>query len=198
MNTEPRYIAFAGGRALAEGSVEDVLPVLKRRLDRNATTPALTFNVTTGQQTDFDLTGSAEAVLKRAQDQAQPSPPRGPGRPKLGVTSREISLLPRHWEWLEQQGTGMSGAVRRLVEQAIKENPGRDQARQIRASLNQVLTAVAGNRQNFEEATRALFSDNIVSLTELTAGWPQGIREYTLRTASAARDAERSGASASD
>ncbi|MFY0534142.1 DUF2239 family protein [Nannocystis pusilla] len=30
----------------------------------------------------------------------------GPGRPKLGVVSREVSLLPRHWEWLERQPSG--------------------------------------------------------------------------------------------
>jgi hypothetical protein len=110
------------------------------------------------------------------------------------VISREISLLPRHWEWLEQQPNGISAAVRRLVEEAMKRNPGRERARRIRASLNHVLTAVAGNRPNYEEVTRALFADDVERLTKLVARWPQDLRDYAVRQAQQARDAELSDA----
>src|SRR6478752_869499 len=117
METEALFVAFAGPRQIAAGPLRDVLPVLKRRFDKDSSDMVLVFDVETGRQVDFDLRGSLEEALERA----APTQPRGPGRPKLGVTGREVSLLPRHWEWLEQQPTGISGAIRRLVEQAMKQ-----------------------------------------------------------------------------
>jgi hypothetical protein len=116
MDTESTYTAFAGTRRVAAGALRDVLPVLKHRFDRGSSELVLVFEVETGRQVDFDLRGSLNEVLGRE----APHQPRGPGRPKLGVTSREVSLLPRHWDWLEQQSSGVSGALRRLVEQTIK------------------------------------------------------------------------------
>lgn len=190
MDESPCYVAFAESRLLAEGAAAEVLPVLKRRFDRQAGELPLVLDLGTGRAVDFDLTGTLEEVLARMTTSA----PRGPGRPKLGVTSRELALLPRHWDWLEAQPSGISAAVRRLVEEAMKKAPGRERARRIRASLSQVLTALAGNRPHYEEATRALFAGDLGRLEECVARWPRDVRELVVRQARAARDAEDSDA----
>lgn len=186
MEDSPRYVAFAGPRLIAEGGVSDVLPVLKRRADRAPSNLTLVFDARTGRQVDFDLSGTLDDVLARVQGEER----RGPGRPKLGVISREVALLPRHWEWLEDQPNGISAAMRRIVEEAMKQAPGRERARRIRASLSNLLTALAGDRPNYEEATRALFADDVERFEQLVARWPRDLRDYAVREMREAHEAE--------
>ena len=145
------------------------------------------FEVETGRQVDFHLRRPLEEIL----EDALPSPSPGPGRPRLGVVSREVSLLPRHWDWLEQQPNGISAALRRLVEQAIKTEPGRERARRIRAASSRVLAALAGDRPNYEEACRALFAGDTARFEALIERWPKDIRDYALHQATEASSAER-------
>lgn len=173
--SEPLVVAFAGSRRVASGPLRDVLPVLKQRFDRDASELVLVFDAETGRQVDFDLRGSLADVLERA----LPAP-RGPGRPKLGVTSREVSLLPRQWQWLEQQPSGISAALRRLVEQAGKSQPGSERARNQRGALSQILSALAGNLPGFEEACRALFAGDDARFALTIESWPEDIRQYAL------------------
>lgn len=186
MDTEPTYLAFAGPRRVAAGPLREVLPVLKRRFDEDRGDLVLVFDAETGRQVDFDLRGSLDEVLERAA-QAQR---RGPGRPRLGVTSREVTLLPRHWEWLEQQPSGISGSLRRLVEQAMAVHPGKERARRIREALSRILTALAGDRPGFEEATRALFAGDTAAFEALVQRWPKDLREHAVREAREAARAE--------
>ena len=120
MNDAPAtYTVFAGTRRLARGSLEEILRATKKKLDASPDLAVLIFEDRTGRQVDFDFRGTADEVVARALP--PPEPERvGPGRPKLGVVSREISLLPRHWEWLERQPQGASAALRRLVEEASR------------------------------------------------------------------------------
>lgn len=187
MDREATYAAFAGARRIALGSLRDVLPVLKRRFDGDGSETVLVFDTETGAQVDFDLRGSLADVLAREAPGQTP----GPGRPRLGVVSREVSLLPRHWDWLEQQPNGISAALRRLVEQARKMESGEDRARRIRAALSRFLTAIAGNRPNFEEATRSLFAGDEKQFEQLVQRWPRDIREYAVERA---REASRAAA----
>lgn len=187
--SETTYAAFAGPRRVAAGTLRDVLPVLKRRFDGDRSEALLVFEVETGRQVDFDLRGSLEEVLARA----TPTEPRGPGRPRLGVTSREVSLLPRHWDWLEQQPSGISAAIRRLVEQAIKTQPGRERARRVRTALSRFLSAMAGDRPNYEEACRALFAGDTKRFEVLVARWPKDVRDYAMSQATEAARLEREG-----
>lgn len=173
---EPTYSAFAGTKRIAFGALPDVLPVLKRRFDADPSDLPLVFEDETGRQVDFDLRGSLDEALARASGPA----PRGPGRPKLGVVSREVSLLPRHWDWLEQQPNGISAALRRLVDQARKAAPGRESARVLRAGLSRFLTAMAGDRPGYEEATRALFAGDQSRFESIVARWPKDIRDYAI------------------
>jgi len=187
METERTYAAFAGARRIAAGTLREVLPVMKERFDREDAELVLVFEVETGRQIDFDLRGSLDDVLQRE----CPTAPHGPGRPKLGVTSREVSLFPRHWDWLEAQTSGISGALRRLVEQAIQGQSGKDRARMIRAALSRFLTSMAGDRPHYEEASRALFAGDTKRFESLIDRWPKDIREYAVHQAREAARADR-------
>jgi uncharacterized protein len=174
--TDPgRYSAFVGDRLLASGSRRTVLRALKAHHDAGGE-PAITFDDTTGKPVDFDLRGSVEAVLARAEGH----PRNGPGRPRLGVISREVSLLPRHWEWLERQPNGISAALRRLVDEARKREPDRARARRAREAADRFLWAMGGDRAGCEEASRALYAGDPRKLRTLVRGWPRDVREHLL------------------
>lgn len=181
------YLAFVGPRRVASGSLGDILPGLKERAERDPSELVLIFEVETGKQIDLDLRGSLAEVLERY----VPAAGKGPGRPKLGVTSREVSLLPRHWDWLEEQPSGASAALRRLVEAAIKHEPGKERARRIRAALSRFLSAMAGDRPHYEEATRALFAGEQTRFEQLIERWPKDIREHALQQMQSAAASEQ-------
>jgi hypothetical protein len=158
-----------------------VLPVLKARFDAGHV-DALVFDDDTARLIDLDLRGTLDEVLAReAPPIVDGTAPRGPGRPRLGVVSREVSLLPRHWAWLEAQPQGLSATLRRLVDDARHSTLERAQA--ARTAANRFITAMAGNRANAEEATRALFADDVAQLELLTSSWPGDVRDFVLRLA---------------
>ena len=178
MEEQRTYTAFVGQSLIASGPIETMLPQAKAIFDRNAGTLFLIFEDQSGRQVDFDLRGSVNEVVARA------LPPRsrsGPGRPKLGVVSREISLLPRHWDWLEQQPNGASAALRRLVDQARKQEPGKERARLATEAAGRFMSAMAGNLPGYEEASRALYAANRAHLEDLILDWPHDIRAYIQR-----------------
>ena len=163
------YIAFRDWKCISNGPLEAVLPACKEQQD------ALIFHQQTGKQVDFDFRGSIEDVLARV----APKPERtGPGRPRLGVISREVSLLPRHWDWLETQPAGASAALRRLVDDARRNDPGDALAIQ---ATGRVMTALAGNLPGFEEATRALYARDRARLADCVKDWPPDVRAYVMR-----------------
>jgi steroid delta-isomerase-like uncharacterized protein len=191
VETANRFVAFSGVRKVADGVLRDVLPVLKDRFDRDPSELVLVFDVGSGRQVDFDLRGTLDQVLERA------APGPRPGRPKLGVTSREVTLLPRHWDWLEQEDTGISGALRRLVEDAIRARPGDERVRRVQAALGRFLTSMAGDRPNYEAATRALFRADAARFETLVARWPKDIRAFALEQMALLRAGDESGAARS-
>lgn len=183
--TEPQtYSAFVGNRLLAGGALPDVLTVAKRHYDVS-NVPVLLFEDWSGRQVDFNLSGSSRDVLQRAEPASQKA---GRGRPRLGVQSREVSLLPRHWEWLEENPAGISAAIRRLVDEARKRETGADKARRMRDATSRFMWAMAGNLPNFEETARALYAKEIAAMESLVAQWPADVRDHVLRMA---REAER-------
>jgi len=177
MDQTTNMTVFMGQQVLVNGSTEDVLKVLKSRYELQDYSPVLVFEDATGNQMDFDLRGSMEEVLLRAGQSSS----RSRGRPSLGVASREISLFPRHWEWLESQPRGVSATLRLLVEQERKRNPGAQERRRLQDAANRFLTAMAGNLPNYEEVTRALYADDHERLKILMADWPAGIRNFVHR-----------------
>jgi uncharacterized protein len=176
MENELEYTAFAGDRRIVSGDLRTMLTQTKDRIDQGETERVLIFDDQTGQQVDFDFSGTPEEVVMRA---LPPKP--GRGRPKLGVVGREVSLLPRHWEWLEQQPHGISATLRRLVEEARKRDPAGERARAARDAASRFMWAMAGNLPDFEEASRALFAGDRARLAAITRDWPEDVRSHVER-----------------
>jgi len=168
-------IAFDGDHRLASGPLAEVA-----RAVASAPEPSrvLIFLEASGRPIDLDLRGTPDEVVARL----QPAPveaPRGPGRPKLGVTAREVTLLPRHWDWLAAQPGGASVALRKLVE-AAQRDP-REQARASRDAAHRFMTVMAGDRPGYEEAARALFAGDAAGFAARTEGWPADIRDHVRK-----------------
>lgn len=169
---------------LATLPLEELLPRLKAREEAGADAGLLVFDDHTGQQVELDLRGTLDEVLQRALPGRAPA---GPGRPRLGVVSREVSLLPRHWEWLEEQPQGASAALRRLVDEARKRDPGAAKARRARDAMSRVMSAVAGDLPDYEEATRALFAWDEARFAALVKRWPKELRRHFVERLAAAK-----------
>nr|GAJ32068.1 hypothetical protein BDOA9_0112540 [Bradyrhizobium sp. DOA9] len=183
------YTAFAGQRRLTSGTAGDVALAVKRAtqpLDQ----PIIIFDDGTGRSIDFDLRGDDREVLARlatlmpqAETATAPAEPRGRGRPKLGVVAREVTLLPRHWEWLNAQAGGASVALRKLVDEARRASGDKDRERQARDAAYHFMSTMAGDLPQFEEASRALFAEDRRRFTGLIADWPTDIRDHIVKLA---------------
>jgi len=182
-------IAFEGHRRIAEGALADVALKAKKAADRSGSGPVLLFNSETSEPIEVDFRGTGKDVLARLTAQSAPAPvadtPRGPGRPKLGVTAREVTLLPRHWDWLNAQPGGASVALRKLVEDARKTSGSRDRKRTRQEAAYRFMSAMAGNMSDFDEAARALFAGDSAKLERLTAPWAKDVRAHVLKLAAA-------------
>src|SRR5215470_11272158 len=98
-----------------------------------------------------------------------------PGRPKLGVVPREVTLLPRHWDWLATQPGGASVALRKLVEEASRDPKSRQ--RQRRDAVYRLATALVGNAPGYEEAMRALYAGQREDFAAHIEAWPADVRQ---------------------
>jgi uncharacterized protein len=196
MSPEPHgtYVAFEGDRQIASGDLREVARAAKQALDRRDDASILVFDETSSGPIEIDFRGTVEDVLGRLPDFAgvpitsddAPPAPRGPGRPRLGVVAREITLLPRHWDWLAQQPGGASVAIRKLVEEARRTGEDKDRQRQAREAAYRFMSVIAGNKPHYEDAIRALFAGNPSRFEELIAGWPNDVRDHTCRLAARA------------
>ncbi|MES2402246.1 MAG: DUF2239 family protein [Pseudomonadota bacterium] len=170
--------AFAALRRIASGPRAMVLKQL-RALPQDPNTLIRVFDDATGTRLDFDLRPEAPEEPETPAVEAEAAPTtRAVGRPKLGVVAREVTLLPRHWEWLASQQGGASVALRKLVEDARRANEGRDAARTTREAAYRFMTEMAGDLPGFEEATRALFADDKARFDSLVAPWPDDVKQY--------------------
>ncbi len=198
MNPGPgvTYIAFEGDRCIASGDLHDVASVAKAALDRRKEASILVFDGRTSGPVDIDFRGTIGDVLARlpeiavAKEDAALPAPRGPGRPRLGVVAREVTLLPRHWEWLAQQSGGASVALRKLVDGARRTGEDSDRVREGREAAYRFMSAMAGNRPNYEDAIRALFAGEAARFEQLIAEWPADVRRHASKLAARAFDRE--------
>jgi uncharacterized protein len=187
--TPPQWVAFGGKRLVAVGPPRQVA---ERLLDLAATRPEVqpqVFDARSSQAIDLDLRGSRQVVLRRlprepgvvgtAPDaQAPAEAARGPGRPRLGVVAREVTLLPRHWDWLTAQPGGASVALRKLVEQALRSHRESDRVRCATEAAYRFMHAMAGDEPGFEEAARALFANEPAKCLQHMAAWPGDVRAH--------------------
>ena len=195
-----RVTAFAGDRLIAAGPLRSVALTARQAQDADPGAPLLIFDDAEQRQVEIDLRGSmAEVVQRLAAAEAgraaaavaddEDAPRRGRGRPKLGVVAREVTLLPRHWAWLNAQPGGASVALRKLVEAARRGNGDGDRRRAGQEAAYRFMHAIAGDRPGFEAAARALFAGDLGRLEDAIADWPHDIREHaTMLAAHALRD----------
>ncbi len=171
------YTAFVDVRRLASGSLAEVSAAVREVLRANAER-VIVFSDATGHAVDIDPrdapSGSDKSPAPEAQSPTKPTR----GRPRLGVTAREVTLLPRHWDWLAAQPGGASAALRRLVDQARRDSVGEDRRREARDVTHRVMTALAGNLPNYEAALRALYSGDQSAFSRSLGDWPQDVRDY--------------------
>ena len=181
--TDPQklFVAFDRQTLIARGALRDVARKAKQIADRNATASILIFDESS-RPVELDLRGSADDVANRVQEGVSHAA-RGPGRPKLGVVAREVTLLPRHWEWLSSQPGGASVALRKLVDDARRTNADRDQRREAQDVAYRFMHAMAGDAPDFEEATRALFAADEKQFNALTRKWARDVRDHTRQLA---------------
>ncbi len=174
--------AFHDRQQLATGELPVVALQVKRLLEKSPEAQVLVFGDHDGRVIDLDLRGSDDDMLARlpspASAETEEPSVRGPGRPKLGVIAREVTLLPRHWEWLAAQPGGASVALRKLVEDARRANPGAEQRRQGQDAAYRFMSAMAGDEAGFEDASRALFAADRQAFVQAQASWPQDIRNH--------------------
>jgi hypothetical protein len=196
--TEPHphsYTSFAGHRRIASGSLVENALAVKQAFERQAAGPVLIFDDETGRSIDIDTRGSDADITARftavlvenapaAQDDATiPVSSQGRGRPKLGVVPREVTLLPRHWEWLATQPGGASVVLRKLVEEARRAGSEKDKLRKAHERAYHFMQAIAGDLPGFEEATRALFANDSARFRDFLAAWPGDVRDHAMQLA---------------
>jgi hypothetical protein len=187
MNPGPNiaYIAFEGDRRIAAGDLRDVARAAREILDRRKDAAILVFDGVTSGPIDIDFRGTVADVQARlpqaagAVADAGPSAPRGQGRPKLGVVAREVTLLPRHWDWLAQQAGGASVALRKLVDAARRTGEDGDRIRRAQEAAYRFMSAMGGDKPHYEDAIRALFANDPARFEKLIAAWPADVRDHT-------------------
>lgn len=183
------FTSFTNHKNLSSGALEQVALDVKKAVEAGATESILVFDNATGRAVDIDLRGTEADVLERlassshvahqrADEPAEPQPTRGRGRPKLGVVSREVTLLPRHWAWLADQPGGASVALRKLVETASKSSAEKDDSRKANERAYNFMSAIAGDFSGYEEAIRALFAGDREKFEAQIEGWPEDVRQH--------------------
>jgi len=200
-------IAFCDGKRLAAGTPMEVALAVKDAIEIDLARQILVFDARTSQPIDFDLRGDAAAVRARLAatrsasgpsadqpDQTDPTEPQSakPGRPRLGVVAREITLLPRHWDWLAGQPGGASVTLRKLVEVARRQQAVADDRRAAQEAAYRFMSAMLGNESDFEEATRALFANDPPRFARLIESWPADLKQHLRNLAARAFPAGQS------
>ncbi|WP_135228245.1 DUF2239 family protein [Deinococcus fonticola] len=190
MTDSSTFTVFLGQQRLVTAPLRDTLSYLKQHLGSQARhQPLVIFNDQTGKVVDFNLQGTLEEVLERE----APLPKTGPGRPKLGVVSREVSLLPRHWDWLEAWPNGASAALRRLIDEARKADPVAERKRQATLPTDRFLTVMGGDLPGAEDASRALYTGDSATFRQIVHTWPEDIRHHVLHLSAGAFEESAAG-----
>ena len=187
---QPSWTVFQGTKRIAAGALADAVLAAKAAIDGGGAEAVMVLDDLTAERVEIDFRNDIDLILARlpkpAPAEPDPDIPRGRGRPRMGVVAREVTLLPRHWDWLGRQPGGASVALRKLVEEARHTHRIRDRIRQSQEAAYRFMSIMAGDRPFFEEATRALFAGNHVRFDAMTGGWPVDVRDHAQRLAAGA------------
>lgn len=182
--TSNNWIAFSSHERIAKGEPAIVAAAVKQFADANDTANLLIFDIMSSQPVELDLRGTVEEVSARVTEQLNAEEPkRGRGRPKLGVISKEVTLLPRHWDWLQAQPGGASVTLRKLVETASKAHGSGENPQQQLESAYRFMTAIGGNLPGYEEGIRALFAKDAAKFKKALKKWPKDVRKHVRNLA---------------
>lgn len=178
MQSTSQITAFEGSRRIASGDPTSVANAVRETINKGQSASVLVFGNQTGVQIDLNLREEPRPSAADQSNSESPSEQRSAGRPRLGVVAREVTLLPRHWEWLNRQRGGASAALRRLVDEARKGSESTETRQAARDAIYRFMTAISGNSPGYEEALRNLFSGNLSGFQQATAAWPSDIRTF--------------------
>lgn len=187
--TDTRCTAFLDDRRIAAGELRHVALRAQQALEAQPEAQLLIFDDADARLIDLDLRGGAAEIVQRLNRGEVPvaaeaeTTKRGRGRPKLGVVAREVTLLPRHWQWLNAQPGGASVALRKLVDASRRAHAEGDQRRAGQERAYRFLSAIGGDRAGFEEATRALFAGDSLKFEAEIAAWPDEVRDHATMLA---------------
>ncbi|TDR37376.1 hypothetical protein DFR29_12538 [Tahibacter aquaticus] len=177
-------IIFLGDRRIASGPLADAARQAFAQLGPDSVGGVLVFDAASSKPIDIDWRGTPAEIAARLQasDAVADTPP-ARGRPRLGVVAREVTLLPRHWEWLSEQTGGASVTLRKLIDQARQAEGGAGLRRRAQESAYRFMTAMAGNAPGFEEALRALYAGERSAFERHTDAWPADVRDHSRHLA---------------
>jgi uncharacterized protein len=197
--TVHQCVAFAGNSCIASGPLTDVAAEARKCMKLDPETMILVLDALTSEPVEVDFRGTPREVVERlvatwgaaaqsdepagVEAPGAPAAGRAPGRPKLGVVAREVTLLPRHWDWLGEQPGGASVTLRKLVEEARRSTEGDVAKRRAQEACYRFMNTLAGDEPGFEEALRALYAEERVCFEALTESWPVDVRFHARRLA---------------
>ncbi|PCI05966.1 MAG: hypothetical protein COB78_05175 [Hyphomicrobiales bacterium] len=176
--------AFQNEHMLTSGQTWEVAIALKAAMKVDRQSEFLCFDDLSGSFIELDLSGSYEDIIERykpAEPKHQKNKHSKAGRPNLGVKSKEVTLLPQHWEWLSQQESSASATLRKLVDAALKLNSHEERVRQAKATTDRFMIAMLGDEVDYENAARALYRGDKIQFRDLTRRWPADLRHQVMR-----------------
>lgn len=196
----PTWVAFEHHHQTAAGQPEVVIAAIQQRLAADPHAMLVVLDANSSERIELNWRTPLEQLLTLVPgpapdapgDEAADETPRGPGRPRLGVTAREVTLLPRHWEWLARQPGGASVALRKLVQGAMREGNVADTRRRATDAAYRFMSIVGGDLPHYEEISRALFAGELARLRALIGGWPADVAAH-LQSLIARIDADPAG-----
>jgi hypothetical protein len=186
MDTPGAYTAFDGTTRIFRGTFQEVVLKVKEHIGRAQNSSVLIFSDGTGKTMDFNFQGGMKDVRRRLEiyvSKQESAATAGPGRPRLGVISREVSLLPRHWEWLASQPGGASASLRRLVEEARKRSSTHTSVKEAQERAYRFMSVIAGDMKGYEEALRALYKADHKNFLLHLQDWPVDVRSHVVALA---------------
>jgi len=199
MSKKPTCTAFVEKHKLASGPLPDVAGKAKKVLDAIDTVDVVIFDDATSAPVDVDYRGTVDDVVRRhepasrleknAVPEAQREARRQRGRPKLGVVAREVTLLPRHWDWLRSQPGGASTTLRELVDAAQRAGAEEQQRRKAREAAYSFIFAMAEGAPGFETAVEALYAGDKQRFIKSSARWADDVRDHARELAEKAFNA---------
>ena len=176
--TKDTFSAYGPTSCIGQGELTDVALAAHRFLRTHPDQSALILQDSTCQIIDLDLSGD-EALLERKANH-YPIRSQAPVPDSKDPITGEITLLPRHWQWLAEQGGNASATLRRLIDEARRDPKQKadNECRRRQQLTYRFCQALCGDFQGYEDALRALYAADKDSFKTHISTWPA---DFALR-----------------